>query len=444
MATSKQSNDDDKLVYEWQVENLVGFDPEPYGPPSRELTPYVLITPKAFEMQGYTGSMNTWESIGEYDAKLIAGRNNLPDGAIIELEKMLIGVTDNKEKAKLIYEYVQNTTRYVSVQLGIGGWQPYDATYVYENGYGDCKALTNYTSALLNHAGIESIYTLVNAGQGSSDIVTEFPNAHFNHAFLAVPFETDTIWLECTSQTNPFGYTGYSTSDRHVLMTTKAGGKLVKTPTYTQKDNTQKRIATIELTKSGDAIATIETQYAGLQYENVSRQLYESPEEQKKWLQKKLPLVKTTITNFSYQFEPGIVPVITENIEVTSQGYSSITGNRIFFEINPLNKLSSIPKNLKERKTEVHYKTAYTDIDSIFFTLPEGFHVEYLPESNYIETPFGVYEAKFELTEKGINYSRKMTMKKGVYPAESYVEFRNMYKEISKADRTKIVLVGST
>ena len=65
--------------------------------------------------------------------------------------RTLIGTeTDLIQKAKIIYQYVQDKTRYVSIQLGIGGWKPITAYEVDRLGFGDCKALTNYTSALLN------------------------------------------------------------------------------------------------------------------------------------------------------------------------------------------------------------------------------------------------------------------------------------------------------
>jgi hypothetical protein len=444
MVAGKSSRADGSFAYEWEVENIQGFEHEPYGPPGRELSPYVLVTPKKFEMEGYTGSMNTWEDIGTYDLALLKGRGDLPEAARAEIEKITQDVTDPREIARLVYEHVQNTTRYVSVQLGIGGWQPFEASYVYENGYGDCKALTNYTAALLKHVGVESIYTSVWAGRGESDIVTEFPNARFNHAFLAVPLAEDTVWLECTSQTAPFGYTGTHTSDRHVLLTTNDGGKLVKTPAYTEKDNIQQRVMKVIISKNGDAAATINTVYSGIQYENVRSQLHASPEERKKWLLTNLGLNKTRVQEFNYDYKPGVVPEVTETIKLTSKGFGSVTGNRIFIEANPLNQFSSIPKKVKERQTEVHIRLGFTDIDSVHFILPDGYHVEHLPAGKIINNNFGEYSASFDLTEDGIFYIRKMILRKGVHPATSYEDFRTMLKDISRADKTKIVLVGST
>ena len=432
------------LIYEWIAKDLAAFESEPYSPPARDLVPMVMITPKQFEIEGHIGSMSTWEDIAAFEYKLLEGKDELPPGAITELEKLLDGLNSKKAKSKAIYEYVQNSTRYVSVQLGIGGWEPFDAKYVYENGYGDCKALTNYTKALLTHAGIPSIYTTVYAGRGKADIITDFPNARFNHVFLAVPFEQDTIWLECTSQTNPFGYLGSFTSDRHVLMSTEGGGKLVKTPTYSAEDNLQLSKIKVSLDKSGNANAKITTTYSGLQYENVERQLTESPEEQEKWLLKNVDMKKTKISDFSYHHEPEIIPRITETIEVKSSGYASITGTRIFFEVNPIHKQSYIPRNVKNRQTEVRATMNYTDIDSVFFELPEGYHVEHLPNAVSIENKFGKYSATYQLTEKGLLYVRKLVRWKGNYPAEDYAAFRSMMKDIVRHDKTKVVLAGST
>ena len=110
--------------------------------------------------------------------------------------------------------------QYISIKLGIGGWQPLTAKFVSEKGYGDCKALTNLMMALLKEAGIKSNYVLILAGADENDINTSFPASYFNHVICAVPMAADTVWLECTSQVKDPGYMVSFTGNMHSLILT--------------------------------------------------------------------------------------------------------------------------------------------------------------------------------------------------------------------------------
>ena len=98
--------------------------------------------------------------------------------------------------------------RYVSIQLGIGGFKPSAAKFVDEKKYGDCKALTNYMKNLLSVVGIASYPALINAGYNKYPADTRFPSDPFNHVILCVPMEKDTVWLECTSNNAKAGFFG--------------------------------------------------------------------------------------------------------------------------------------------------------------------------------------------------------------------------------------------
>lgn len=145
---------------------------------------------------------------------------------------MVMDVDSPYEKINILYSYLQKNYRYVSIQLGIGGWQTMKADQVVDYSYGDCKALTNLMQAMLETVGIPSNYTLVFAGSDVDDIETELPSNQFNHVILQVPMNENPVWLECTSNLLPAGYLGDFTKNRHVLVTNAEGGFLTKTPNY--------------------------------------------------------------------------------------------------------------------------------------------------------------------------------------------------------------------
>src|SRR5262249_18052472 len=160
----------------WEVKGIAAVEDESSSPDWTELTPVVCLGPVQFEIQDYKGIMNTWQDFGKFVYALKNARDQLPDNIKQEVHRLTDGVTDTREKIAKLYKFMQDNTHYISIQLGIGGWQPFDATYVSTKKYGDCKALSNYMYSLLKEAGISSNYTLVKAGESEHFFVSDFPS----------------------------------------------------------------------------------------------------------------------------------------------------------------------------------------------------------------------------------------------------------------------------
>lgn len=77
--------------------------------------------------------------------------------------------------------------------------------------------------ALLKEAGIRSVYTVIGSGNDNDYLMVDLPSSQFNHAILFVPQGKDTVWLECTSQTNGAGYLGGNTGNRYALAVDENG-----------------------------------------------------------------------------------------------------------------------------------------------------------------------------------------------------------------------------
>ncbi len=106
----------------------------------------VKVAAEKFSYYGHQGSYKDWKELGKwvYD-DLIKSRQELPAQTIQMVNELVKGAANDKEKARRIYEFLQKKTRYISVQVGIGGFQPFAASEVDRLSYGDCKALVNYT-----------------------------------------------------------------------------------------------------------------------------------------------------------------------------------------------------------------------------------------------------------------------------------------------------------
>ena len=142
--------------------------------PRSERVPFVYIAPNEYRTLGNDFDFRTWKSYGQWNYSLIENRDNLPGNIRDQLLERIKDKKTKLEKIKEIYRFVQQNTRYVNTNIGIGGWQPVDAGTVAIKGYGDCKGLVNYTKALMSLAGITSYYTVTNADQEIQDIFPRF------------------------------------------------------------------------------------------------------------------------------------------------------------------------------------------------------------------------------------------------------------------------------
>lgn len=431
--------------YTWTFKNVLPIKFEPHSKTENFITT-IKAAPSAFEYDGYYGTMNSWDEFGRWILSLNHGRNILHEATKAKLKKLTETLATREEKIKAVYEYLQSKTRYVSIQLGIGGYQPFEASVVDEMGYGDCKALSNYTVAMLEAIGIKAHYVLIEAGDDPSDFITDFPSSQFNHAIVAVPNESDTIWLECTSQTNPFGYQGSFTGNRKALLITDNGAKVVNTLRYLPEQNLQTRTAEVVVDIAGDATANVHTTYSGLQYENnnLHARLGKQYDEQRKWVQNNTRIPNFDISSFAFSEVRSKVPSAKVNLDLKLKRYATVSGKRIFLTPNLMNRSSYIPEKSDNRKTKVVQKLAFVDVDTILYKLPEGVHPEFLPGTVKLNSRFGEYEANFKVDAGKLTYIRRLKFIRGEFPAESYNELIDFYKGINKADNIKMVFMTKT
>ena len=321
--------------------------------------------------------------------------------------------------------------------------QTIEASTVDRLSYGDCKALSNYMKSLLDVAGIKSFYTLVMAGDDSPLIKEDFPSNQFNHAILCVPMGRDTIWLECTSQNIPFGYIGTFTDDRKVLVLNEAGGRIVSTKRYSIEDNNQIRSASVELGPTGNANATVRTDYKGTLYDGISAVLHMDEKDRLKFVQSRIAIPSFNLISFSHKEQRNIVPVITENLNLSLLNYGTIIGNRILINPNLMTRFGKLPYRTKDRKSVISIRRPYIEKDTIILKVPVNYKMDPVPEKRSVISKFGEYTVIITCNKNVIIYSRLFKFFNGNYPVSDYNGFVDFCEKVSASDERKIVLVKS-
>jgi len=437
-------NKDGQKTYSWQISNLKALRYEPFSPSIKNYASSVQIAPEKFAYYGLKGAYTNWNDLGKWISdKLVAKRQDLPAQTIEHVKEITQNITDPKLKAKKIYEYMQSKTHYISVQVGVGGYQPFLASDVDQQNYGDCKALVNYTQALLKAVNIDSYYCIVKSGrQHNISLLSDFASmGQADHIILCVPFKNDTTWADCTSQTIPFGYLGDFTDDRTVLALTPEGGKLLHTPKYPAPLNLEKRKADFTINENGELSGSMSTIFKGTAYEDRDDLLKEQTSEQFKKEQRNYPINNMDIQTLDIKQDKGFDPSITEIIRLRARDYATLQDGKYYFLLNPANRENYVPKQLRNRVNDVNIPRGETEEDEVTYTIPAGYRLEKRILNVSVDKPFGKFTANMELNGDKLTYKRKFQLIGGTYDKSVYPDVVDFFQSVVDADEYNVVLI---
>lgn len=431
----------DYTTIEYEVKELAAISKTVRYKDFYELQPKVMLSPEKFKLDDYEGDFSSWSSFGNWFLQLNDEPYELTDETKTFIENL--PSTDVKKKVSKVYKYMQEKTRYISIQLGIGGYKSMPTEQVEEDGYGDCKALTTYMKNMLDYAGIKSNYILVQAGRDSPDVIADFPSNQFNHVYLGIA-SNDTLYLECTSQSVPPFYTGQFTDDRNVLWIEKGQSKIIRSKVYDIDENVRLTKATININDKGDADITINTTNKGIFFDEMM--IYESGSEEyiNKHNQNKFWYRDFSISDFSFHRNYKDSAIFQTDYNVNVNGFGKKLGDRLILPINALNPISEIIDE-SELKEYASIPRAMTIEDEVVFTLPGNFWIYNLPDEFKVDSKYGSYSLKVNTTEnRKLVIKRVIQLNKGEYLKESYTDFNKFYKKLEKAEKKKLVLNSKT
>jgi len=433
-TVSKEAKDG-KDIYKWTITNLKARTQEPMASVFTPEYPSLAIVPDNFGLGDTKGISSTWKGLGLWATDLMKDRDKLPETTIAKLKEITATCKNDMEKVKAVYEFMQQKTRYVNLSIGIGGWQPFEATTVEKYSYGDCKALSNYTHALLSAIGIKSYYTLVKAGSDADAIDDKFPSSQFNHAIICVPIEKDTIWLECTSQRLPFGFNSDFTDDRNVLIIDGDDSKLAHTRVYSVKENCINRSSIVKIGDEDSGEAKVTTHYIGLCYDQMLPIYHADNADKLKRITQSIELPSFKLNDFTLTENRSKTPSFDQKLNIFVTNYiHKLVGDIALLPLNFMNKLTSIPEKVRNRKTEMCIRRPYMENDTVIYEVPASYQITQLPEKVEIKNEFGNFSATSTQKGNSITYIRHFELTKGVFPATAYADYREFLEKISTAD----------
>lgn len=423
------------------VNDLKPIAHEPRAPSAREVLPRIYFAPTHFEYLGTSGEATNWNTLGKWLYTLREGRTTLSP----EIQNMIHAMTDtckdDRSKLAVLYKHLEQTTRYVSIQLGIGGMQPFAATDVCRTGFGDCKGLSNYMCAMLECVGIKSLYAIISTRH--KKVLSDFASSNqFNHAIAAALIDNDTIWLECTNPQLPLGYIHDDIAGHQALLITPEGGKVVTLPRYNAQDNLLESKLDVVLANTGEALMHVTQCSYNVQYETYMPLMYREERHKRINLTHIFQCPAPQLDD-NYSIVENKQPYTTPNITIDATAYTAkyatVMGSRMLVPVNILHSVSKPRDMTVTRKLPIEM-IGYCDIDTITIHLPEGYTIEALPKDINEENEMGRISQHCVANDGTITIITQRTMNEGTYPASDYAKLYNLATATNQAYQKKISL----
>jgi hypothetical protein len=407
--------------------------------------PSLLIKTNSFFMKEVSGNFSSWSGFGDFYYDLNIDRKIVPNALKLKLDKFKSNSKNKIDLLKKIYNYLQETKRYVFINLDLSGYQSMTVEAVDEQSFGDCKALSNYLESSLNYVGIESYSVLVKGARNEFKFDSEFVNNQFNHVICCSIIEGDTIWLESTSKNSPVNYLGSFTSNRPALIIKKDESKLVLTPNYINDFNFSDVKINASLNENNSADLLYDFKFYGVNQERFRSQFNNVTEAGiKKYLQayfsylgsftiKEYSIIDVSIDSAFVHFN-----VLIEKSDFYQKlGSNYVLNLAVFQSLRPVPTLFSTesenvfyPYGIKER---FHVSIDFTKISENQFTVKRDF-ID-------LESKYAIAKSLLENRSDGqVNFSFSYSINQFQDSSEEFKTYENIFKEIHGFFNTKIVV----
>lgn len=453
MAAEKpvETNDGKTVTWKWEWKDVPGYKDEANMPSYTDIVPFVFAGPVDFAYDGSKGRQDSWNDVGQWLYSIFPADSALPEELRVKVHAMTDPIPDTVGKIRALYDYLRDNTRYVSIQLGIGGYAPMSPAEVCRTGYGDCKALSFLMRQMLAEIGIHSEYFIVNTDR--ADLFKDYTSiGQMNHAMLCVPMQKDSLWIECTNPDFPLGFRHDGVAGHQVVLVDSQGGTLVRASSYPdslshRSDSIRVRITELSQT-AGRTQCEVKvrrhrnlddaTQYIKLQ-QKPRKQIVSFFADDFDCLVENLDIASIQDNFKAYTGQEDYYPQITADFAFTSPNLARNTAGRVFLPLAPARyrikyqKASRVHRFVRKSHTDMEIVTEYE--------IPEGYRVEVLPEASAGECFCGKYSVEAAVEGNMVTTRYRIFLDPCNAPASDYSLWKDFAKAHNKACEGAVILI---
>ena len=436
-----------KTTYSWTIEDQDAFESVEKAPNLKYYAPHLVLYIGEIRLKDTTITvLPNLDALFSWYNSLVENVNLESDSTLQKITHSLIeGLESKDEKARIIFNWVQDNIKYVAFEDGMGGFIPRPAGRVCRNRYGDCKDMSSIITEMLGYAGIKSSLTWIGSRELPYDYTEIATPVVDNHMIASYRNEkNETVYLDAVGSYTPYGYpTGFIQGKQALIRKSRHQYEVGRVPIMPKEKNLKEE--KLHMVLNGTKLigkGSVKTKgYSKLDfvYPLISKNLKEQTTSLEEIIEKGSNKFK--IQRASFDGLNNRDKSLKIDYDFTIEDYVKKAGGEIYVNLNLDKKLKNSKLDIEKRKgISVEYEYKIYEKNETELKIPEGFEISYLPmNSNYINDEFG-FSIEYEKA------AGKVIMKKEVYintlmlTSSSFEDWNNMIRILNKAYKDVLVL----
>ncbi|MCB0383332.1 MAG: DUF3857 domain-containing protein, partial [Psychroserpens sp.] len=433
-------------IYTWNAYNTEGFQLEDDSESPMYYLPHMLLYIKSYEANGKKVTvLDDLPDLYKWYVSLIEQVDTKDLEKVYQItDDITSSLSSKKDKARAIFEWVQNNINYIAFGDGYGGFIPAGAASTCETRYGDCKAMSNLLYEMLNHVGIEAYRTWIGSRKKPYSYYKLPTPTVDNHMITTAVIENDTIFLDATDSYVPFGMPSAFIQTKEALVgIDKTNYKIIKVPA--QKANQSVTNITSHMRLENGTVKVSEKRllqgYDKVEF--ISEYIYKKESKtEEEYLNTTLALGnnKTKYTNITKtNFDNKATPLVLE-YDLDIDSYTRNIGDKIYINLNIDRSLSNSDVAIKDRKFSKKIDYKFERHFTTHFQIPEGYKVSYVPDEMSFEDANYGFKIQYELNDDVITQTKTMYVKTLSIQNTDFEDWNRFIKSLQKAYKKSIIL----
>jgi Transglutaminase-like superfamily/Domain of Unknown Function with PDB structure (DUF3858) len=439
-STYDQKDDEDVISY--SMLNLKAYRSEEDAPGGSFIYPHLLVLCKEADVQGNkVFFFKTLADQYKWYHQLVL---NLGDDKQLLQQKakeLTAGMTDDKEKIKTIYNWVQHNIRYLAFEDGLAGFKPARAQDVLNKKYGDCKGMANLTRGLLASLGYDARLCWIGTNHIAYDYST--PSlAVDNHMICGLLFKGKTYFLDATETNIGFDEYAERIQGRQVLMEDGNNYLLERVPSVLPEQNTELEKASLNFDGTENLKGKVSITYKG---ESRSSLLSKIESTKMDNLQKALTNYLSE-SNLNYEIQGlqtsplfGIDTILSISYDVSHRGAASSFGDEIYLEADYPKELDGFIIDTSKRLFDFMLPYRMNLLTEMSIAVPAGYKVNQLPPNKEWKHPNIFISIRYSKQGDKIEYKKQIRIPDIRLKKSSFGDWNRIMKELSSAYKEQLI-----